>query len=116
MTMRLINLTNDPIISFLKEDGSFLSIEREDGVRPARIRSHQIELVHDPIPIKVTILDGIDDLPDPADDTLYICSYLVAVYANRVDVVCPNQFPGESIIHKGNLVACRSLQAFEVKL
>jgi hypothetical protein len=112
--MKIVNLTADPYIAIICDNGDKIFIEREQ--EPARIRTHQITLIHDPIPIKVTVLDEITGLPDPCDDTIYVCSYLVARYANREDVVCPNTFPGEAVRHNGKLIGVKSLQAVEVRI
>ena len=115
---RFVNLTNHRVVNILGDRGEVLSISRERDCKPARIRSHQITLRdHAGIRIKCTVVDGIDDLPDPCTDTIYIVSYLVAVNANRIDVVSPNQFPGEYISdpRTKNTLMVKSLQAFPVK-
>jgi len=115
---RFVNLTNHRSVNVLSAEGDVLSIVREKGCKPARIRSHQIDICdYSGIPIKTTILDGIDNLPDPSPGTVYIVSYLVAVNANRIDVVSPNQFPGEYLSdpRTRDTLMVRSLQAFPTK-
>jgi hypothetical protein len=115
---RFINLTNHLKVNILGPDGDLIAIVRENGIKPARIRSHQIDICdYSGIPIKTTILDGIDNLPDPYPGVVYIVSYLVAVNANRIDVVSPNQFPGEYLSdpRTRDTLMVRSLQAFPTR-
>ena len=116
--INFINLTNRRTVNIIGPDGEVLSIARESDRKPARIRSHQVTLRdHAGIRIKCTVVDGIDDLPDPCPGIVYIVSYLVAVNANRIDVVSPNQFPGEYLSdpRTRDTLMVRSLQAFPTR-
>lgn len=112
-----VNLTNHRSVNILGYEGDIISIIRGRDIKPARVRSHQVTIRDMDIPIKTTVIDGIDNLPDPCHDTVYIVSYLVAVNANRIDVVSPNQFPGEYLSDPKtrDVVVVRSLQAFPVR-
>lgn len=109
--MKLVNLTDDRVINVELTDGSIKSIIRPKSVKPARIKTHQdVVREEDGVEYKITVVDEITGLPDPEPGTMYITSYLVAVYAQRSDVACPNQYPKESIRRNGETVLVRSLQ------
>lgn len=113
--MRFVNLTDDRVINVQLTDGSIKSVIRPKNVKPARIISHQETVYeYDGVEMKRTVIDEIADLPPPVEGTIYITSYLVAVYAKRPDVVCPNQYPKESVRRNGETVLVRSLQVLYV--
>jgi hypothetical protein len=110
--IQLVNLTDDVVINILMKSGEIRSIVRPKDVNPARIMSHQqVVRIINGIEVKKTVIDGINDLPPAQPGVYYITSYLVAIYAQRNDVLCPNSYPKEIYRQDGEVLLVKSLQS-----
>lgn len=73
----------------------------------ARVSATTIDIGEvDGIPVTETAFGPVENLPEEAEDTIYIVSSLVAQRVNRPDVYIPNESVRDS---EGRIIGCRSL-------
>lgn len=111
--MNLVNLTPHPII--IRPEGGDEMIIPPSGV-VARVATTACVVAEiGGIPIVATRYGAVEGLPEPAPETLYITSSLVAQAAaseGRVDVVAPDTGPTAVRDEEGRIVAVRRLQTW----
>jgi len=108
--MKLVNLTPHKINILL---GAGISLEIPPEGNPARlsVRSEERDPIEDgrlTIPVSTHEVTGIEGLPEPADDTVYIVPLVVAQYAKREDVMSPARLMRDE---NGQPIGCMGLLA-----
>lgn len=107
--MRIVNLTSHEL-SFIADDGTVVARIQPSGT-VARVASMSKKVGEiDGIPVFSTEFGEAAGLPDPAKDTIYVASTLVAqtaAKAGRTDVFSPADLVRDS---EGNVVGCKGLQ------
>lgn len=89
--------------------GEIIAIE-SSGVARCAVKTVQTGDING-IPVVAAEYGEIVGLPDPADDTIYVVSMLVAQRAGRADVVGPDSGP-TAIRENGQVVAVRNLTRY----
>ena len=96
--MKLINLTKHPI----NEVTTGITIERSGRV--ARVKQSTYKVAeHAGVPIYATRFTGVEGIPEPQPDTIYIVSALVLNATNRKDVVAPGNVQRDQ---NGDRIGC----------
>jgi len=107
--MKLVNLTPHTI-TVRRDDGSELTIKPSGQVARVTTRDQYAgELAHFRVPLYKREFGNVEDLPDPADLTVYIVSSLVLEAVKqttgRSDVVAPDTGPTAIRDDAGRIVA-----------
>jgi hypothetical protein len=108
--VNVINLTPDPI-NVADEEGNIIATFPPSGDIARVFIGWQMsrELVGRPI-IRI-IYGGVFNIPEPADDVIYLVSTIVAQAAKRPDVISPNT-DHTAIRKDGQIVAVREFHVF----
>lgn len=103
--MTMINLTPHAI-TFMVDGKDPIVVPASGTV--ARLKPTTVVIGSvDGIPITKTVFGDVTDLPDPADDTVYIVSSLVAqACRDRRDVFIPSDSVRDN---EGRIIGCKSL-------
>ena len=105
--MKLINLTNDPLINLYLENGSILSFPQK-GILRVDSTSVYVERVDNLFDIRRTKWSLLE-LPPQEANTKYIVSSLTCMairelYPERNDFICPNTHPTQVVRDQSNRV------------
>ena len=111
--MKLVNLTPHTIT--IRTADSTITVPPSGTVARCAVASAVAQYINvDGVEVAVnaTHFGDIVNLPDPADDTIYITSTLIAQRAQRADVLAPDT--GASAIRNdaGQIVAVTAMQKF----
>ncbi|RMG02005.1 MAG: hypothetical protein D6735_10970 [Acidobacteria bacterium] len=114
--MNIINLTPHKITVIIEDErGNPIVQEYYPSGIVARVNSTQAELMRvNGIPVVKTVFGDVENLPDRADDTIYIVSSIVAqaVAGKRDDVVAPDTGPTALRDEAGKIVGVTRFQMF----
>ena len=100
----IINLTPHPVTILTEEDTIIIE---PSGVIPRLDEVWEESIPIDGIPTFTKSFGGIENMPKPEENTVYIVSALVALaLKHRGDVFIPNDIIRDE---NGNIVGCRSL-------
>ena len=103
--MNIINLTPHAV-NFIREGFEPLVIEPSGNVARLSTKTVVIDEIAG-IPVTTTEFGEIEGLPDPAENTIYITSSLVAGRCSeRTDVFIPNESVRDDA---GRIIGCKSL-------
>jgi len=115
--VKLINLTNDPLINLYLENGSILSFPQK-GILRVDSTSEYVERIDGLFDIRKTKW-SLKELPPQEADIKYIVSSLTAMairdlYPSRRDFICPNTHPSQVVKdYKNRVIGCLSFQVFD---
>lgn len=103
--IKMVNLTPHDV-NFVDNDGNIVRTVKPSGV-VARLSVETIVIGEiDGIQVTESVFSDIENLPEEAEDTIYIVSSLVAEKAKRADVYVPNGSVRDS---NGRIIGCKSL-------
>lgn len=103
--INMVNLTPHDV-NFVDNDGNIVRTVKPSGV-VARLSVETIVIGEiDGIQVTESVFSDIENLPEEAEDTIYIVSSLVAEKAKRPDVYVPNGSVRDS---NGRIIGCKSL-------
>lgn len=107
--VKIVNLTPHEL-TFVRDDGTVLAKIPPSGT-VARVASVSTKVGEiDGIPVFSTEFGELTGLPDPAEETIYVASTLVAQAASRagrMDVYSPAELVRDA---SGAVVGCKGLQ------
>lgn len=107
--MQLVNLTPHAV-AFVSEEGvTTLTVQPSGTVARVSCTTERTGVFHVDgvdIPVTATVFGEVENLPAPAEDTVYIVSSLVASRVNRDDVLVPNESVRDAA---GRIIGCKSL-------
>lgn len=102
---KMINLTPHTV-TFIRDDGVELYVKPSGELARLTTKTVTIGEING-IPVTATEYGDVTGLPDPADDTIYIVSSLVASRVpHREDVFIPNESVRDT---EGRIIGCKSL-------
>jgi hypothetical protein len=104
--MKIVNCTpHTPNIIAIS--GEVVTVQPSGTV--ARVKSSRVEIYQiDGIVIEMVAYGEVENLPEPADDTVYIVSMLVAQRAKREDIFSPGELVRDE---SGQPIGCKGLAA-----
>ena len=111
--MNFVNLTPHALVIYRsQEDGDPITVTPSGTVARIATRALETELVGDGIPVTSTALIGIQGLPEPQPDVMYITSGMVVEHLGawgpqRMDVVAPGELRRDA---DGRPVGCLGLR------
>ena len=113
--MKLVNLTPHPL-TFEGIGGKYLTIHPSGIATRVDTVTQRVDIVSEldvEIPVNKVRYTNIVNLPGPEEGTIFIASSIVAMTANRKDVVSPDTSRDSSIRDNfGRIVAVKALQTF----
>lgn len=113
--MKLVNLTPHEL-RFFTNEGNLIKLSPSGVV--ARVDTHAkkiktIDIGGTDLPIYSVTYSNVNHIPEPEEGTIYVVSSIVAMHANRDDVMSPNTSKETSIRDSnGYLIGVNSLQTF----
>ena len=103
--MKIINLTPHDIV-FVREGAADIVVPASGKIARVAVKTVIIGDING-IPVTTSVFGGVEDLPEPTADTIYIVSSIVASrVTNREDVYIPNESVRDD---KGRIIGCKSL-------
>lgn len=103
--INMVNLTPHDV-NFVDNDGNIVRTVKPSGVVARRSVETIVIGEIDGIQVTESVFSDIENLPEEAEDTIYIVSSLVAERAKRPDVYIPNESVRDS---NGRIIGCKSL-------
>lgn len=118
--MKLVNLTPHVIRIRVNESNELVPLDSdiviEPEEKPARLDAYEREVEPiDGIPVMLSVLGEIYDLPEPVEGVVYIVSFPVAqrLAGSRPDVVGPHTGPKGGAIRSPGMAAPFAVRKFQ---
>lgn len=105
--MPIINLT-DFTVRLANNDGEVYETIEPSG-RTVRVKSKAETHDLEGVPVEITHISAIENIPDPADGTFYIVPQPVARALNRPDLLVPDTGPSAILDDNQKVYATRRL-------